>query len=390
MVNKITSLALLGTLLILASCEKQEFPVSTPPEVVFKLQGSIDGEPWSHDVGLDGTFLAASAFETLPGREVLLTELQQIDCEDCENLSTFMVTGTGLEFEDIPPVDAEEMISAGASFDLNFSDNETVLNGEFGEVLDEDWTLFVNGSLVEDEWQSIDGGFPGDGISFQMDQDDPDTGNLISCSGWIEQDWAACEEIELEVVLPWLEYSMDDFTGQIGIPEDLGPFDFVVLTYTAEVLETVILQPGESHVYSEDEILTVGSFNLAYFQEGQDLPTMILDLFTFSFESIEVQLPPFELFSYAVFETPTLQVAMAIDDGYYSSSGPCWLPIQEQPVESYFEILENEVFAENEWGQQTRKITFAADILLFDNDDVLAPPKHVIIEEGVIAFALPD
>ena len=360
---------------LLSACGRQEFPETVPPTPTFWLKGTLDGEPWEHNVGLDNSFLYTYA-EHSEDQLWMESILADPECVDCPPLAAFNLHAPGDN-------DPANLLDAGADWSLTSDASEVLYWGDFSDVLEEDFDVLFNGEFIEDgevlltfePFTSVGYSVLGDVNEFEEFAWSVEAVTFISLCPTESLTFPGIDlEVEDEQVFIYFsdEFEYNSVTVSSGYPTANATF----AGGEPVVFPIVDFWPLETLFFSFEPADPFGILTYA-----------TLDMFTFEWEEISV--PPSAIEPEVVVVEPWAQIYLEIDGESWISHEVCFAFEYEQPAPNGLNFTSSEAFDPNDDGLLTRKVSFELEVDLYKEADP-AQVRHLIINDGVLAFALPD
>jgi PKD repeat protein len=78
--------------LTIFSCKRETYPESTTESPVFKMSGTLDGEPFSLSAGQNGIYLTSDAVQNSYGVYQLHSQFMDVNCQGCLPIFDFQIT----------------------------------------------------------------------------------------------------------------------------------------------------------------------------------------------------------------------------------------------------------------------------------------------------------
>lgn len=361
--------------LLLAACSREEFPTHTPAVAEFELNGTLNGQDWNHQVGIDGSLLITDAY--IQGyNSVFESIITDPDCENCEPVFWLGLAGADDQA-------AENVLNPTTSFDLNAAPTSNSWFGDFEEVMDAGFDVSFNDTDITDPFEEvfID---PGAGVFFYEVLGVAEDGQPIE---WSFETFAFIDCWIEEISLPGITLELEDEELHIHLETD----------YTEGPVEVISDHPFYYGSFSADEeivfpiidLLPDPSYLSFLFIDG---PTGLPLTFTLNFWDAvlsPLEIPGAHLVHDASLDTASAVLGMYYQGEEYMTSWYCedWPPAQ--PEWSHFEITQVENYLTNEQGQDTRKITFDAHVLLYPAFGI-GDGIELELVDATIAVAIPD
>ena len=365
---------LLFVALLFGACSREEFPTNTPPTIAFELEGTLDGQPWLHQVGLDGTYLETDAFEQWD-HVVFESLISDTDCADCDPVFWMRIDGANGQ-------DAGDVIGTETPFDLNaLSGNNWI--GDFTDVFDETFDVNLNGEDIDQAVVSLTLDPLGEtleytvfGIDQQGHEFDWSAESFALADCWIE-----------EITLPGISLEVGDTTFSI----ELNNVDWEgeVFIFSDHPAYTGTFATNEDMVFPLDADFTPPTFfTFLITDELTGFPlTFLLELG--GPELADLHVPSAFLYNDIGSAETSIVLGLTYQGEPYMTAWPCedWLP--EQPEWAHFELTAVEDYVANAAGQATQKITFDTHVVLHPIYG-FGDPLELELNGATVAVALPD
>lgn len=372
------------------SCKKTEFPEENlVPDELFKMEGSIDGEPFNLAAGNSGYYLFTDYEESYNGDYYLTSELKNTACLNCdESFKIRMKTNSGPHH--------------GNSFDPDFisarsypyyKNHDTEVNRIFAlnSISNDDQfeSVVVNGFLPQSNLQEVDINEP-----INLDYNYLTSGSHIDGNHWISVGNSChandvfygeifgfqIDELKENIIVYPPNFNIDGlYSWQLTWGEN-GE----ILTTSVEFTKaTEFALPLN---YSNED--TFFNLTLAFTSENDDL---IIQNHNHIFPLNTTSIPKgsFEVILIDHIQLPSFEIEYTDAEGnVYVSSHDC-LTEFHQNIENIFNITHTEAYEANEIGIPTKLVEFNASfemVNINDGSDIIA------IEDmsGTIALPIPE
>ena len=339
----------------LAGCSRKSFPEEPEqPQALFKVQGTIDGNPIAFSAGQDGYYLYTN-YEHFPGDQWQYTaDMTQTDCSVCGPSLRCILYGTG-NGPGLP--DINEVLQPGA-YDF-------AINGQIGHEFD--FSGIANGAF--DNYIAVDG------YELQGEQHYYTTNNAFLniaflvvnepffCPTTIGLDMQTlnCEDEHHTISAFRMKVENDEV--EVYAPQHLLEMGVPVAWYGDNFSEPLLITDGPGPY--EFNIPAMGAITAIPAGESLDSPSYVCErVIAATGDEYTCEEFDFEIRSSVVDADQQFTLLYTDENGeVYTTSGSCGT-FFTQPIESWIEVSNIEDFSTNENGDPTRKFTLTGDCLL--------------------------